>query len=97
MFPRAANGPKVDVIPRVKFFGEREPAMPTNQSFLFGGELSYQDAMHEQIHAAVEAEYATRFVDCTFWQFLKLNYDMKREIHRRLNEVVSPTSLYGRK
>lgn len=70
--------------------------MSISQSFLPGGETSYRNAMRAQIRVAVEAEYAGRFVNCTFWQFLKLNYDMKREIRRRLKQVVSPNSLYGR-
>jgi hypothetical protein len=70
--------------------------MQLNQRFLADGESRYQTALREEIRVAVEAEYPERVETSTIWQRIKLHYEMKREIRRRLKHAVSPTSLYGR-
>lgn len=70
--------------------------MQLNQRFLADGEARYQTALREEIRVAVEAEYAERVEASTIWQRIKLHYEIKREIRRRLKQAISPTSLYGR-
>jgi hypothetical protein len=53
------------------------------------------DASIDRIRAAVELEFAERFQTAGWWQRLRLRYEMRREIKRRLDRVAPPWGLYA--
>ena len=48
----------------------------------------------DKIRADVKQEYAERLAMAGWWERLRLHYEMRREVERRLDRVAPPWGLY---
>lgn len=62
--------------------------------FVEGGPERHATAILPAIEATVRADFAELLVHASFWKRVRLHLQMRREIRRRLAQVVSPKTLY---
>jgi hypothetical protein len=68
--------------------------MHIRDDFVADGAERHTAAILPEIEAAVRAEFAQELAQASFLKRIRVHFLIRREIRRRLDEAVSPKSLY---